>query len=90
MTHDPVLHALIDLVQAVEEGNAIDEPAYQNAIKVIRERVAPGGESERSYQMIGHVVKNEYGFVSAHIPNIEDIAVGKTPIFADSTIATGE
>lgn len=43
MTNDPVLHALVDLVQALTDHPAtISQPlhdAYGNAMKVIRERV---------------------------------------------------
>lgn len=44
MTHDPVLHALVDLVEAIRKGPSDLEPAYGQALKVIREHVAPGGE----------------------------------------------
>jgi hypothetical protein len=47
MTNDPVLHALIDLVQALEEGTAgAMGAAYTNAVNMIRERTAPGGDMQ--------------------------------------------
>ena len=41
-----VLHALVDLVQAVEKQGMVGPatPAYVAALEVIREHVAPGGE----------------------------------------------
>jgi hypothetical protein len=46
-TTDPVLHALVDLVQALEAGNgsiSMWNPAYSHARQVIQEHVAPGGD----------------------------------------------
>lgn len=46
MTHDPVMQALVDLVQTIERNRgtlSMPNLAYQNALKVIREHVAPGG-----------------------------------------------
>lgn len=45
MSTDPVLHALIDMCQAVEVQGMVGPatPAYENAMKVIRERTQPGG-----------------------------------------------
>jgi hypothetical protein len=47
MNNDPVLHALINLVRAVEMDPPpiIYGPAYRDALEVIRSRVSPGGET---------------------------------------------
>jgi hypothetical protein len=49
MTQDPVLHALIDLCQAIaKKGPTVlsddAKSAYARALDVIRENTAPGGE----------------------------------------------
>lgn len=33
------------------------------------------------YVEIGHLMKNEYGFVSAHAPDLAALPFGKTPVF---------
>lgn len=50
MTHDPVMHALIDLCEQITKAPVLSEEmkvAYARALDVIRENVAPGGERGR-------------------------------------------
>lgn len=47
MTDNPILHALVDLVQAIEKGQGmidVFDPAYGNALKLIRENTCPAAE----------------------------------------------
>ena len=55
-SYTTVLHALVDLVQAVEKQGMVGPatPAYKAALEVIRGRVAPGGE--QSHGPNGEVV----------------------------------
>lgn len=33
------------------------------------------------YIEVGYLLKNEYGFVSAHVPNLRDLKVGQTTVY---------
>lgn len=66
MTQDPILHALIDMVQAVETQGMVGPatPAYENALKVIRGRTAPGGASQpegAQLERVARAIAREFG-----------------------------
>jgi hypothetical protein len=64
MTHDPVLHALIDLCQEItKKGPTVmwkeAKDAYARAMSVIRDHTAPGGESSPRYVPTRHSIIEE-------------------------------
>ena len=58
-SYTTVLHALVDLVQAVEKQGMVGPatPAYKAALEVIREHVAPGGD--RSFATSSRMTEDE-------------------------------